>query len=222
MVAEQSQEDTMPDPITPEAPQTPATPAEPVAPPAAPEPPATPPAEPKTFDEAYVQTLRQEAAANRTKARDAETAAEERINKILEAAGIKPKDEPLDAGKLTEQLSAKDQTIRKLSVERALDKAARKNGADEDLLAAVLNHQGKLGELDPTAENFTDALDALVKTAVESNPKLKTVRATGASGVELTGGTGEQGQITEAQLARMNPDQIVEAQNKGLLRNLLG
>lgn len=191
---------------------------EPVVEPAAVE----PAAEPKTYDENYVKTLRDEAAANRVKARDAETAAEARINKILEAAGIKTAEEPLDASKLTEQLSAKDQALRTLTVERALDKAARKNGADEDLLAAVLAHKGDLGKLDPNAEDFATQLDALVKSTVESNPKLKAARAAGASGIELNGGTGEQGQITEQQLKTMSPDQIVAAQAKGLLRNLLG
>jgi hypothetical protein len=179
-------------------------------------------AEPKTYDENYVKTLRDEAAANRVKARDAETAAEARINKILEAAGIKTAEEPLDPAKLTADLSAKDQAIRALKVERALDKAARKAGADEDLLDAVLTRKGALAELDPSSDDFAQQLDALVRAEVDANPKLKAVRATGASGIELSGGTGEQGQITEQQLKTMNPDQIVEAQAKGLLRNLLG
>jgi len=216
-----SQEDIVPEAVTPEA-----VAPEPVAAvePAAVEPAAVEPApaEPKTYDENYVKTLRDEAAANRVKARDAETAAETRINKILEAAGIKTAEEPLDPAKLTADLSAKDQAIRALTVERALDKAARKNGADEDLLAAVLAHKGDLGKLDPTSEDFATQLDALVKSTVESNPKLKAVRATGASGIELSGGTGEQGQITEQQLKTMSPEQIVQAQSKGLLRNLLG
>lgn len=212
----------MPEPITPEATE-PVTPAAPEAPAPAVPPAAEPAAEaPKTYDENYVKGLRDEAAANRVKARDAETAAEARINKILEAAGIKTAEEPLDPAKLTEQLSAKDQALRALTVERALDRAARKNGADEDLLAAVLAHKGDLGKLDPNAEDFATQLDALVKSTVESNPKLKAVRATGASGIELNGGTGEQGQITEQQLKTMSPEQIVQAQSKGLLRNLLG
>ena len=211
----------MPEAVTPEAvAPEPVSAVEPAAvEPAAVEP---APAEPKTYDENYVKTLRDEAAANRVKARDAETAAETRINKILEAAGIKTAEEPLDAAKLTADLSAKDQALRALTVERALDKAARKNGADEDLLAAVLAHKGDLGKLDPTSEDFATQLDALVKSTVESNPKLKAVRATGASGIELSGGTGEQGQITEQQLKTMSPEQIVAAQSKGLLRNLLG
>jgi hypothetical protein len=198
--------------------------AEPVAPAVEPAVEAAVPeaAEPKTYDENYVKTLRDEAAANRVKARDAETAAEARINKILEAAGIKTAEEPLDPAKLTADLSAKDQAIRALKVERALDKAARKAGADEDLLDAVLTRKGALAELDPTAADFAQQLDALVKAEVDANPKLKAVRATGASGIELSGGTGEQGQITEQQLKQMSPEQIVQAQSKGLLRNLLG
>jgi hypothetical protein len=169
-----------------------------------------------------IRDTRKEAGDNRAKALTAETAAQERVNKILEAAGIKTADEPLDPAKLTEQLSAKDQAIRDLKVERALDKAARKAGADEDLLDAVLTRKGALAGLDPSATDFAQQLDALVKAEVDANPKLKAARAAGASGIEQTGGSGEQGQITEQQLKTMTPDQIVAAQAKGLLRNLLG
>ncbi|MDP9185619.1 MAG: hypothetical protein M3O29_08135 [Actinomycetota bacterium] len=166
-----------------------------------------------------IRDTRKEAGDNRAKATTAETNAEARVNAMLEAAGIKTKDEPLDAAKLTEQLSAKDQAIRNLTVERALDKAARRAGADEDLLTAVLAHKGSLGKLDPTADDFATQLDALVKAEVAGNPKLKAARAAGASGIELSGGTGEQGQITAAQLAHMTAEQIVEADRKGLLRD---
>ena len=214
---------------SPEAPETP--PAVPEAPPVAPPeaPPAAPPTGPAEnvdqlpdWAQKIIRDTRKEAGDNRTKALTAETAAQERVNKILEAAGIKTAEEPLDAAKLTEQLSAKDQSIRNLTVERALDKAARKAGADEDLLDAVLTRKGALAGLDPSATDFAQQLDALVKAEVDANPKLKAARAAGASGIEQTGGTGEQGQITEQQLKTMTPDQIVAAQEKGLLRNLLG
>jgi hypothetical protein len=70
----------MPDPNTPDAPsgtepQTPAPPAPPQTP-APPVDPPAPPATPKMYDEDYVQGLRSEAAGNRIKARDAETALE--------------------------------------------------------------------------------------------------------------------------------------------------
>jgi hypothetical protein len=40
------------------------------------------------------------------------------------------------------------------------------------------------------------------------------------SGTDFSG-SGEQGQVTEEQLARMTAEQIVEAQQKGLLNHLL-
>jgi hypothetical protein len=161
-------------------------------------------AEAKTYGEAYVKQLRDEAATNRTKARDAETAAQAKINAILEAAGIKSKDEPLDPAKLTEQLTAKDDTIRTLTIERALDKAARKAGADEDLLDAVLTRKGSLKELDPSDKDFTKKLDALVKAELDANPKLKATQAAAASGSDFTGGSGE-GAITKAKFDAMTP-----------------
>lgn len=170
-----------------------------------------------------VRDARKEAGDHRAKALTAADEATKNLtSQLAKALGLAKDDEPLDPAKLTEQLSAKDQAIRDLKVERALDKAARKVGADEDLLDAVLTRKGALAGLDPSADDFTQQLDALVKAEVDANPKLKAARAAGASGVELSGGTGEQGQITEQQLKTMTPEQIVAAQAKGLLRNLLG
>lgn len=192
--------DPAPGEPTPAAPK-PADPA-----PADPKPNDPAPADPKPGDDpwsdpvkarAEIERLRRENGNARTTAK--QQAAEEARNELLEKLGLKDGDKPVDAAELAAQLAAKDtdlttsqETVRKLTVERALDKAARKSGADEDLLAAVLAHKGSLRDLDPSATDFTTKLDAIVKKEVEANPKLKAVQAAGQSGADFTGRTGEE------------------------------
>jgi len=57
---------------------------------------------------------------------------------------------------------------------------------------------------------------------VLADASLKAARAAGASSVDTSGGTGETGQITEAQLAQMTPEQIDKAFSEGKLAHLLG
>jgi hypothetical protein len=196
----------MPDPITnPTAPPivptapAPTTPPTPVAPPApSGQDPLTPgtvtdPAAGdagKTFDEAYVKQLRDEAAASRVKARDAELAQAATLDAIAQALGLKGNEQP-DPAALAQQLTAAQVEARQLKIERAVEKAARACEADEDLVTAVLAHGGKLAALDPSAGDFATAVEALVKTTVDANPRLKsTAPAPGAgrSGGDFPGG----------------------------------
>lgn len=212
----------------PTAPTVPAVPAEPVVPAVVP---------PETFDRAYVEGLRREAAGYRTKVEAAETAAaaarseaDARVQAVLTAAGITTGQ--ADPAEVAKQFAAERDTAaaeaaaaRKeanaLKVENALGKAARAHKADEDLLTAVLAHEGKLAGLDPAAADFATTLDALVKQTVEGNPKLKAALGAGTSGAEFSGGSGESGRITEAQLASMSPQEIAKAHKEGRLNHLL-
>lgn len=147
---------------------------------------------------AEIARLRKENGDARTTAK--EQAATEARNEILAKLGLKEGDEPLNQEELAKQLAAKNtdltasqETIRTLTIERALDKASRKAGADEDLLAAVLAHKGSLKDLDPSADDFATKLEAVVKSEVDGNPKLKAARAAGKSGTDFNGGPGETG-----------------------------
>lgn len=196
---------------TPGAPEAPPA-APPTAPPAAPAPTPAPSGQapaPVDWDgkvesldpkvQKMITDLRKEAGDSRT----AKNAESERVKAILKAAGIDVGDE--DPVKAAEN-SARERDearaeARVLKVERAVEKAARTAGADEDLLTAVLAHQGHLAKLDPTAADFTAALDALVKAAVDSNPKLKTGRVPVPSSVDHAGGSGEGAHDLDAQIA---------------------
>jgi hypothetical protein len=149
------------------------------------------PEQPKTFDESYVKKLRDEAAANRVKANEAETRHQQMLDAIAKSLGLKDDDKP-DADALTQQLTASQAEAKRLKVAYAVEKAARSNEADEDLTVAVLAHQGKLAGLDPASDGFADAVAELVKATVDANPRLKTAPPTpggaGRSGGDFSGG----------------------------------
>lgn len=162
---------------------------------------------PKTYDEAYVQKLRNEAASRRVREKEQETAAEqarrekqELIDAFAKAAGLKEDDGPPDPEQLTKQLTEaqkqaqdRDAELRTLRIERAAEKAARTHQADVDALLDSRSFAQKLANLDPSDGGFADALDELVKTTVESNPKYKaTGPAPAASSADFSSGTGEK------------------------------
>lgn len=152
--------------------------------------------------------VRQEAAANRV-AKNAET---ERVNAILKAAGIKTDEaDPVEvAAKSTAEATAAKREL-------AIFKAAAASGADPTKLLDSNSFLSSVNGLDP-ADGA--AITAAITAAIAANPLLKAVQAAAASGTEL-GGTGEQGQITEQQLAAMSPEEINSALKAGKLKHLL-
>jgi hypothetical protein len=171
------------------------TPVDPA--PVDPAPPADDPWSDPERARAEITRLRTENAARRVSVQEAEEAAR---NEILTKLGLKKDDGPSDPAELARQLaakdtdlSAKDERIRALTIERGLTKAARTSGADEDLLVAVLAHKGTLNKLDPSADDFTTQLEALVKAEVEANPKLRAVQVAPRNGADFSGRTGEGG-----------------------------
>ena len=216
-------------PVTPAAPAEPVTPA-PVAPvePAAPVTPAEPaaPAAEQNLDDLpqwardAIARGNSEAAEFRTKAKTAAEDATKALSaQLAKALGLAKDDEVTDPAKLAQQLTTEQQAKADLARELAIFKAASTHGADPAKLLDSNSFMTSVKGLDP---NDGDAVANAIKAAVTANQSLKAARAAAASGVDLGGGTGEQGQITEQQLKTMTPDQIVEAQKKGLLKNLLG
>lgn len=171
-----------------------------------------------------LEGARAEAGKSRVNAKEA--AAAEATQKIVrdlaKAAGIElPGDKP-DPDKLAADLAAARTDGQQASLALAIYKAAPALSANPDALLDSLSFQTAVKDLDPKSADFDAKVAEAINKAVTANPNLKTGRAPGASGVDMTGGSGEPGQITEDQLKTMTPEQIVEAQNKGLLRNLLG
>lgn len=210
-------------PATPETPPAPADPATPA--PAAPE---TPPqgGQAESVDQlpAWAQKIitdaRKEAGDHRTAAKTAADDATKALTaQLAKALGLAKDDETPDPAKLTEQLTASQQATADTARELAIFKAAAAHGADPARLLDSNSFMSSVKGLDPADGN---AVAEAIKAAVGANPLLKAVRATGASGVDLGGGTGEQGQITEQQLKTMSPEAIVAARKAGKLNGLLG
>lgn len=150
----------------------------------------------KTFDEAYVKTLRDEAAANRTKARDAETAADAKIKAALEALGIKPDEDPVKAAQAAAAASATREaaaqaTARETSAELIVWRNAKDLGVNPGAITDSKAFAKAIQDLDPADPKFSEAVKAAATKAAETNPLLKVAPAAGVSGADFTGGTGE-------------------------------
>lgn len=179
--------------------------------------------QPRMYDAAYVDSLRKEAAAWRTKLRDSEAAQETRFTGLvdqLKAAGIKLGDKP-DAEALQASLAAAQTERREALLRAALYETASEHGANPGALRDSVSFLDSIKEIDPTD---TTALVAAAKAAVAANASLSAAPAGPArGGADLSGGgSNEPRQLTEDDLSRMTPEEIVEAQDKGLLRSLLG
>lgn len=182
-----------------------------------------PSGQPRMYDAAYVDGLRKEAAQWRTKLRESEQAQEARFTGLmdqLKAAGIKLGDKP-DAEALQASLTAAQSERRDALLRAALYETASEHGANPSALRDSISFLDSIREIDP---NDSAALVAAAKAALAANPSLSAAPAGPArGGADLSGGGGnEPRQLTEDDLSRMTPEQIVEAQDKGLLRNLLG
>lgn len=140
--------------------------------------------------QAVIAELRKEAAENRTGKTAAEKKHDDAMAAMAKALGLAPDDTP-DPAKLQEELGSTKHELYTLRVEKALGGICDTAKADVALTTAVLGHEGKLDNLDPTAADFATQLKALVDEAVSKNPKLKAGQAPAASSVDHTGRPGE-------------------------------
>lgn len=164
-----------------------------------------------------ITDTRKEAGDYRTAAKTAaDNAQKELTDKLAVALGLKP-DAATDPAALTASLTAAQSAAQSAARELAIFKAAASVGADPARLLDSNSFMSSVSGLDP-ADGA--AVTAAINAAVAANPNLKAVLAAAASGTEL-GGTGETGQITEAQLAQMTPEEINTALRAGKLKHLL-
>lgn len=183
---------------------TPATPAatpEPAAPAtAAPAPegtpapvtPATAPApEVKTYDEAFVETLR-------TEKQQAEAAADAKIKAALKALGISGEaEDPLKAAQDAAATNAQERdnaraTARDTSAELIVWRNAAELGVDPAAVTDSRAFERAIKDLDPADPKFGEAVKEAATNAAKNNPKLKAAApAPGAGGADFAGGSGE-------------------------------
>lgn len=165
--------------------------------------------EPKSFDAAYVQKLRDEAANARVKGKEAaaqaaqeaaKAAQDELTEKLGRALGlIQDNPDPAELLKAAQdretQLAAdRDAVAEKLrNFERrdALTRAANTAEADLEAILDSRKVNEEIAKLDTNADDFAAQVAEVVSAAVESNPKLKKAPAQVAaprSGGDMSGG----------------------------------
>jgi hypothetical protein len=138
---------------------------------------------------------RDDAAKDRTKQKEqaADEARKALVKDLAKALGI-GEEEEADPEKLKGTISEKDRTIAEkdqalaaLQLERAVHKAARAQGADEDLTYAYLTTQSDFKALDVSAQDLGDKVSEMVKKALGDKESLKVRQAPSSSGPDLSG-----------------------------------
>ncbi|MFF3094147.1 hypothetical protein [Streptomyces cyaneofuscatus] len=237
----------------------PATPPTPPAAPTPPEPaaPTTEPAELATepkgkspefkgdFDPAkfqkLVENLRGDVEAEKAKRTAAEQKAKDDqaafMKKVAVAFGIESDEKkPPTPEELAKQLTeAQNETkvfrdaARQAQVESAVHRKAARLGADPEALLDSRAFEKALGYLDPSADDFTSAMEEAVKQALKANPKLaakapepKEPEPAPAGGAPMDGAGNGKRQLGAADAARMTPDEITKATKEGRFNAYLG
>jgi hypothetical protein len=117
------------------------------------------------------------------------------------------------------------------AVELAYSSTVTRIAAKAQLDAEALLDSGRfreavaeeLGDEEFDDDDLRAAVEKIAKSKEFSgNPRFTGQRTPARSGSDMPGGPAGLRQITEAELQRMTPEQIVEAQNKGQLNSLLG
>lgn len=192
-----------------------------------------------TFDRKYVEDLRNEAAANRKRAKEHEAAVaaaqaekDELINKIGKAFGfVKDEDDQqADASALVEQVTAErdtlQQELRSLRQENALSRALNSvqvDGqpvqVDPTLTLEVVKGTGALDDLDPTDDDYSAQVVEKVTAVVKERPQLRAQAAPRSSGNAPTPTNNSDSKLTQDDLARLYAegkwDEINKAVSEG-------
>ena len=212
----------MTDETTQQAP--PAATPEAAGPPLPVTPPATPAAEAPEW-ESQRKALRDEAAASRVKARDAQA----KLEAVLKAAGIVADDDPVAAAqKAAGERDAAIAQVQAIQRDNAVLRLAGKHGANVEALSDSLSFQQSISAIDPAAPDFAIQVEAAIAAAVATNPAFK---AAGPPLPERSGGpvggtpTPEVAEYSEEWVHEMakagRSDLIVKAKQEGKLTRLL-
>lgn len=141
---------------------------------------------------AEIERLRGENAKDRTTAKT--KAADEARNSLVQELGkalglVKDGDKKPSPDELAKQVTEQATAAKQAQTELAVYKLAGKHGADADALLDSRAFLAKIAEIDHTK---TADVEKAIKEAVESNPKLKSVRVAGSSTADGAGGSGEK------------------------------
>jgi len=135
-----------------------------------------------------------------------------------------PEDWQRQVAEATERATAAETRAAELAYRSTVSRIAATVNADAD---ALLDSDSFLEAVETElGDDFDDdeLAAAVTKVAKEYAKKLRFAKQTGParSGADISGGPAGLRQLTEDDLQRMSPEQIVDAQNKGQLNSLLG
>ncbi len=120
---------------------------------------------------------------------------DEKLKALAAELGINPDGNESDAD-LMKEIKALRREVESGKLRDRFQRVAKKVGADPDLTQAVLAQRGSLGDVDSD-----DALEALVKEAVDNNPRLRAEQPTSV-GDDQQGARGGGGGKTMNDLIR--------------------
>lgn len=175
-----------------------------------------------------IKTAREYAARQRREARAAKDANEqqtEMVNKLmqaLKAAGLPVGDEEPDPAQVADQLTRAQSDAKAKAVELAVYRAAAKAGVDGDALLDSRSFLDSLASLNPADGGFTQAVEDAIKGSGDRFKTQPPKAAPTKSGGDFNGAPNAKRQLTEADVARMSPDEIDRALAEGQLSALLG
>jgi hypothetical protein len=192
-----------------------------------------------------VRDNRNEAAANRVKAKESadalaalQTKSQQQLDGIAKALGLAPEQATpeqimaeRDAARATADANAA--RARESAVELAVFRAASAAGANGNALLDSRTFVALLAGLDPAADDFGQRVSDVIATAVEGNPGWKLTAPAPAPPVPpapptvpksgtgpVTGVPDGPRQLTDADVARMSPSEVQKAMDDGLLQAL--
>lgn len=172
-----------------------------------------------------------QAKANRDAATQG-SQAQQQLAAILAAAGLNPDGTPLDdpqalAEQLNQRAEAAEARIWTLGVKDAVYDQAGATGVNAKLIYSSTDFRDMLDDLvddDPGSPEFRAAVATKMREFVAANPEYAAgpqsrFGAGGDGGPRPDGGAAPQ--LTEQDLRRMTPEQIVEARLKGQLTDVM-
>lgn len=123
----------------------------------------------------WEQRAKQNGTAAQTAA-DKAQAAQQQLQQVAQLLGLAEDDatpERLQAqlADRDAQVAQRDELLAGMLRERQAERAARKHGADVDLIMPALTYNGLLDGLDPSGDDFATSVDKVVADFVKSNPK---------------------------------------------------
>ena len=143
---------------------------------------------------ALIADLRKENATTRTKAKEqtqtaAQQAEQATLQRLAVALGLKDDDKP-DPDKLAKDLESTRSKAREAQSQLAVIRGAAKVKGDHEALLDSVSTMTKINKLDPDDDDYAAEVERILGEAVKNNPRLGIGTTVGASGRDLSSGSG--------------------------------